>query len=474
MRLLPVVAFSLLSSLTVTVGGCGKSGSKPAPAKDDGTKKTELSSVQGGVQGSEGCGFADIDGTKIPLDCDDGKYGNIPSAAVVPFRSQLHSDEESGTETYGTKKKKSKAKLPKKVDHRADKTEGPIRDQGPVGACTAFSLAAAIDHALMRSDDEAEPVSVMHLWARYASPSMVAAVSSNEDKPISLEQKWPYDPDDACSWLDPQWCKKACGKPSTYCGDEPPSKTFKSANKKAVAKIAQIVKLDLDDAKAFREALAKGQDIWFAMKIGAEFVKVRSDEVPDFNASGSMSAHAMVLAGYRKVDGEYQYLIHNSWGKKWGNKGWSWIGEDTLFKNINYAYLVDAEPTDSEGHSFQPKGSVGKPKAFVQMGGLTECKKGEVPDAMTKTCSKPCADGSPPVSGKCGNCSDDDDSCATAAPDKRGLDPKTGTSYTCGAGGCVYSIPKGQYGCTKEICEVSCAAPKFLLSYGTSGVRCTE
>ena len=41
--------------------------------------------------------------------------------------------------------------LPATVDHRQQNLEGPIKDQGPVGACTAFSLSTTIDNAAIRA-----------------------------------------------------------------------------------------------------------------------------------------------------------------------------------------------------------------------------------------------------------------------------------------------------------------------------------
>ena len=40
--------------------------------------------------------------------------------------------------------------LPDTVDHRADNYEGPIKNQGAVGSCTAFSLSTVMDNAILR------------------------------------------------------------------------------------------------------------------------------------------------------------------------------------------------------------------------------------------------------------------------------------------------------------------------------------
>lgn len=452
----------------VLLAACHKPSAKKADKKDD--------VAQASKGGEEACGTVDVGGTKILLDCNEPGYGNVPGASKTPFKAHLKDD---GPEFEQDEKKPKK--LPSKVDHRKDGTEGPIRDQGPVGACTAFSLAAAIDHSLLRNDDDAKPVSVMHIWARYAKPSMADAAKKNSDEPIGLEKNWKYDPDKACSWLDEDFCRKGCGKPASACGYEPSKKTLKKLNKDAVATVSQIVRLDLDDARGFREALAKGQDIWIAIKLTPAFAKVRDDEVPDFDAGNSLAGHALVIAGYRKKDGEFQYLLHNSWGKIWGENGYAWIGEDTLFKNLQYAYLVDAEPTDDVGST--QKQSVKQPKVF-SMGGrvaMATCAKGEVPDAVTKSCGKACADGSPPANGQCAQQDAEcgvgarvAGSCVQAAPSKRGSDGKSGVTWSCGAGGCTYVIPKGQYGCKDDTCTLSCAAPRFHMSFGDKGLGCIE
>jgi C1A family cysteine protease len=54
--------------------------------------------------------------------------------------------------------------------NRTNGTEGPVRNQGDVGACTAFSVAAAIDHDLLIKTGQNVPVSVMHLWLVTTSP----------------------------------------------------------------------------------------------------------------------------------------------------------------------------------------------------------------------------------------------------------------------------------------------------------------
>ena len=87
--------------------------------------------------------------------------------------------------------------LPAAVDHRGSGTEGPIKSQGAVGACTAFSLSSTMDNAVRRMG-RGDVIAPLHVWSRYGIPEMGTAGDENVDKTLSLESTWPYDPAQAC------------------------------------------------------------------------------------------------------------------------------------------------------------------------------------------------------------------------------------------------------------------------------------
>ena len=60
--------------------------------------------------------------------------------------------------------------FPAVVDHRAEGTEGAVRNQGSSPACTAFAATAAIDHAIARWLGTPGHTSVMEFWSRYHTP----------------------------------------------------------------------------------------------------------------------------------------------------------------------------------------------------------------------------------------------------------------------------------------------------------------
>jgi hypothetical protein len=416
------------------------------------------------------------------------------------------------------------APLPALVDHRRDGTEGKIREQGEVGACTAFSLASTLDHALSRSGGKPGSVAVLHIWSRYADAFKEDATAANLDRPLATEAQWPYDEKGACRWVAKKDCTDLCGDvKGAKCGS-PDAEAQKHADESGVAKLASVtkVKTTTDDLRA---VVAKGQDVWFGMSLDAPvFEKLKGKDVvsPDFDGRDSGDGHAMSIVGYRLQGDETFFLLKNSWGTSWGDQGYAWMHEATLVRNIDHAYVVEAtplgvtapapspsaipsvlptipttlpttlptlvpttppkpgpSPSSTSTSTPPPSWPFPIPFPFTPIPSTT-CPKGQVPDATSGKCGKACADGSAPFGGKCaekGSCPagyvDLFGLCVISPADKSGL-ADDGVAYDCGLGGCVYAIPKGALGCKELLCLHVCPSPKFLASFGPRGLGCTE
>ena len=180
--------------------------------------------------------------------------------------------------------------------------------------------------------------------------------------------------------------------------------------------------------------------------------------------------HAMVIAGYTVRPSGTYFLLHNSWGEAWGDRGYAWVHEKTLEMNLVAAYLVDAEPWNPSLGDVPPRQER-----------LSQCSNGLLPDSITGQCTPPCADGSARHNAACPDLNDCPagyvnlyGACVVAAPNVHGLDPSTGLVWACAAGGCVYGVPLGALGCMFPWCSMACPSPRFRLSYGPLGVLCTE
>jgi C1A family cysteine protease len=49
--------------------------------------------------------------------------------------------------------------------------------------------------------------------------------------------------------------------------------------------------------------------------------------------------HAMVVVGYD--ESKRAFLVQNSLGSSWGNKGYGWFGYDFWKRNVRAAYVIE-------------------------------------------------------------------------------------------------------------------------------------
>lgn len=428
-----------------------------------------------------GCGYVNVGGEQLPVDCLIPGYGDVLSAALPIFDDSVFrlSPAHAGA-----------AELPASVDHREDGTEGPVRQQGRVGACSGFSFATAVDHALSRRTGRPGHVSAMHVWARYHEPSMSLPFEKNKNRPLTLEEVWPYSENNqrlACTWVAKNRCRPSCGTTTSctcktyderYCGRAVDPIALARADALPVARVTTATKIK-NDKLSLMAALAKGQDVWMAMRFTYDafdddrLLKAHdglSYVLPHFKPADATSAHAMVIAGYRvKQTGTY-FLLHNSWGERWGDRGYAWVHETTLLKNLDSAYIVDAEPWDPRASRVPPRQQ-----------NPSQCGAGLLPDSITGQCTPPCPDGSARHNAVCPDPRDCPagyvnlfGECVVAAPKTQGTDKATGIRYACAAGGCSYVIPFGVHGCLLPWCTASCPSPRFRLTSGVIGYACTE
>jgi hypothetical protein len=457
------------SPATSASATAGKSHRKPPPARKGKVTKKRGSLARPDPFGPEpppkdDCGTVLVDGVLIQLDClDDGPSPQHREGVDVVPRGAVDPD----VALVGS------MPLPETVDHREEGTEGPLRNQGKVGSCTANSLGTAMDHALMRREGQPYQVSALHLWSHYHTPSTPLAVDANMGRSIASESELHYDQRLACAWLSSPKCK-ACtidGQPQP-CKQPVDEGVVQAADHKPYARLLQVARVDGPSTAVLKQVLARGQDLWAGMRVNTRaFSAAKKGDhiIGDYDPAQCTGGHAIVISGYHtQPDGTY-FLLHNSWGDRWADGGYAWIHEKTL-RNMKYARVVDAVPPGP----LPPGVREATPAPAA-------CPPEQLPDTASGACAAPCPDGSPRFNEACGSseeCSPGEINlagrCVVAAPKRSGTYLATGVGFVCAAGGCVYSIPKGQAGCLHDLCQFSCAAPAYLLAQSGAGLFCTE
>lgn len=313
---------------------------------------------------AKGCGEVTVDGVSVPLDCFVKDYGRVAGASRMPAPTPPKTPVEY-------------------LDHRVSKMEGPVRHQRRVGSASACALASVVDQGLIRNGGGFLPVSALQLWARSPRPSPGDLVAANLGRSIAAESVLPYDEAKACVWASTE-ASVLCNPPK----HESPSAT--DVDPTPFARLVAALELDGTSGEAIRDALLRDQDVLYALRVDAEAWKsvVKSPDaeplLPDY--AGTSAAHVVALAGFALQDGQWFYLVKNSWGPGWGRDGYAWIQEGTLKKNFLAAYT--AQVSVLNGPTVGPAG----PHA---------CAPGQLPDQISKACAPACPKGGAARGGAC-------------------------------------------------------------------------
>ncbi len=356
-----------------------------------------LGAKAAGAPGAHACGPNEVaPGEYVKLDCQP--YAQVLGAAREVFdpakldllaRGLLHVSPQTAPPPAG-----GREGLPLEVDHRALGLEGPVKDQGLVGNCSAFSLSSVIDNAILRLR-RSDVISPEHIWAHYGNGDMGSAGDSNLNKAIALNQTWPYSPKQACELVrDPN---DECGQllgvtPNSAASDATLQAQYRNAEQSgayritAIERVTQRPSVNID---AIAAVLATGADVWAGFDVDVASWKSTShanNVIRDWATPNS--GHAVALAGYRQAPGGggKQFLVHNSWSGRWGDNGFAWLNEAMVRAHIQVAYKVTV---------VDPRGG--------RTGGQTddECGAGSLVDGVTGACAPSCPGGARRLAGQC-------------------------------------------------------------------------
>lgn len=212
------------------------------------------------------------------------------------------------------------ASLPAVVDLRS--AMPPVYDQGQLGSCTANAIAGHLDFNRKKQGEAF--ISPSRLFIYYQERLDQGTVASDSGASIreSVKAVKAYG---ACP--EKEW-KYDIGKFT----NKPNAKVYADAIKYEALSYQRINRALTD----FKTCLADG----YPFVIG--FTVYDSFEGPDVAKSGIMpmpatsesvlGGHAVVVVGYD--ESKQWFIVRNSWGKKWGDKGYFYMP---------YAYLLDSK-----------------------------------------------------------------------------------------------------------------------------------
>jgi len=215
-----------------------------------------------------------------------------------------------------------------------------IKNQGAIGSCTAFSVTSIFEYILKSNKQKETDLSEAFLFynARkkagnendYLKGSVISyAIESLVEDGICTEEKWRYKTDGSDEEL------------RTFYSTEPSTEAKDDALLRKVKK-AVNVKLSLNDIKS---ALEDGYPVEVSVNLYDSFNGQNSlgiislptaEEIENAKKLEKNSAHAMVLCGFS--DEEKLFIVRNSWGKEWGDKGYCYMP---------YSYITNPELTNA-------------------------------------------------------------------------------------------------------------------------------
>ncbi|XP_030043738.1 cathepsin K isoform X2 [Microcaecilia unicolor] len=212
----------------------------------------------------------------------------------VPPRSRLSNITDPDDREYNA---------PDSIDYRKKGYVTPVRNQGSCGSCWAFSSVGALEGQLKKKTGKLVNLSPQNL---------VDCVTKNdgcgggymtnafeyvaENRGIDSEDAYPYVGEDQdCQYNPVGKAAKCKGYKEIKLGSE-------KALKSAVAKVGPIA-VGIDASLPSFQSYSKG--VYYDPECSEE----------DIN-------HAVLVVGYGVQKGKKYWIVKNSWGEDWGNKGY--------------------------------------------------------------------------------------------------------------------------------------------------------
>ncbi|CAB3380105.1 Hypothetical predicted protein [Cloeon dipterum] len=200
---------------------------------------------------------------------------------------------------------RNKYYMPKEVDWRKRGAVTPVKDQGPCASCWAFGTTAALEsHYVIQMKNNLTDLSEQSLLdCDTHSFGCNGGLTSNAFKfvakhGIAREVDYPY-----------THVKGPCQCKEKGCSDHP--------------KIGKILQGRFRKEETLMEVVAFFGPVAFVFDGSvASFLQYKKGVYSASDCRANTKSHSMAIVGYGTENGQDYWLVKNSWGYGWGDKGY--------------------------------------------------------------------------------------------------------------------------------------------------------
>lgn len=194
-----------------------------------------------------------------------------------------------------------------------------VSDQGAIGSCVANAVCDAFEII----DKTGVNLSRMFLYwtSRYdplkkTGATIRTTLDAVRNYGIPNEEVWPYD------------INKFNIKPSDVA--------FENASRNKRMTFYRV-KSEADVISS----IESGYPVVFGIPVDSRMFNSKKESEYIYDGSNLTSyQHALIVVGYRTVEGKIQFRIRNSWGKNWGDNGYCWFTSNYLLGSMIDAWSI--------------------------------------------------------------------------------------------------------------------------------------